>query len=126
MKRFLKYWLPPLIWMTVIFVVSAQPSLPSAPARWDTLLKKAMHALAYGTLAWLYLRALRGSFPETSWLRVASWGLAFVYALSDEYHQTFVPGRNGTLMDVTIDGLGAGGAMLLDWWWRRIRSTPAS
>ncbi len=126
MKQFLKYWLPPLAWMTLIFAFSAQPSLPSAPNRWDALLKKTMHALAYGALARLYLRALRAQCPRAQWARAASWVLALIYALSDEYHQTLVPGRNGSLTDVTIDALGACGAMLLDWWWHRERSRRVS
>lgn len=32
--------------------------------------------------------------------------LSSLYAISDEYHQTFVPGRNGTLADVLVDGVG--------------------
>jgi len=40
----------------------------------------------------------------------------------DEYHQTFVQGRNGKLLDVIVDGAGAAGAMLLDWWLARHRA----
>jgi VanZ family protein len=32
--------------------------------------------------------------------------ITVLYAMSDEYHQTFIPGRNGTVMDVVIDSLG--------------------
>lgn len=121
MRRILRLWFPPLAWMALIFIVSAQPSLPSAPRKWDLLLKKAMHALAYGALAWLYLRALRGRSPTTIRICAASWGLALAYALSDEYHQSFVPGRHGALVDVAVDGFGAGGAMLLSWWRGHLR-----
>ena len=122
MRGFLRCWLPPLAWMGLLFVLSSQPTLPSAPGRWDVLLKKAGHVLAYGVLAWLYRRALcqrlgEGRAPAT--LRVVSIGLAVAYGLSDEYHQTFVPGRNGNLLDVAVDGGGACGAMLLDWWLER-------
>ncbi|RLC81340.1 MAG: VanZ family protein [Chloroflexi bacterium] len=120
MKQFFRYWLPPLAWMGLIFFFSAQPDLPSAPGPWlDTLLKKIGHALGYGILAWLYLRllvarrALRGRFRHPAAARAIALCLTMAYALSDEYHQTFVPGRNGTLWDVGVDGLGALGAMLL-------------
>ncbi|MBS3783599.1 MAG: VanZ family protein, partial [Anaerolineae bacterium] len=43
-------------------------------------------------------------------------GMALLYALSDEYHQTFVPGRQGSLVDVAVDGVGVSVVMLLDWW----------
>ena len=128
MKQFLQYWLPPLAWMGLIFVVSAQSDLPHVEDPWlDVLLKKSGHALTYGILAWLYRRALRQHFGEgraPTVLRAASIGLAVAYGLSDEYHQTFVPGRNGTLIDVAVDGVGACGAMLLDWWWERRRVLP--
>lgn len=114
-RRLIRRWLPPLVWMGLIFFFSAQPSLPSAPGRWDLLLKKGSHMLAYGILTGLYLRALRGTWRDDGLIRVVSVLLAVAYALSDEYHQTFVPGRNGTWADVTIDGVGIVGATLLDW-----------
>jgi len=113
-KRFGR-WLPALIWMGLIFFFSAQPSLPSVPGRWDLLLKKGMHVVAYGILTALYLRALRGSGRDERMIRVASVVLAVTYAMSDEYHQTFVPGRNGTLVDVAVDGVGILIATALDW-----------
>lgn len=124
MRQFLRSWLPPLAWMGLIFSFSAQPDLPSAPGPWlDTLLKKIGHALGYGILAWLYLRALRGRFHHPTAARAIALCLTVAYALSDEYHQTFVPGRNGTPWDVGVDGLGALGAMLLEWRLQHRRAT---
>ncbi len=124
MKRFLWHWLPLLAWMGLIFLLSSQPTLPSAPGGWDVLLKKAGHALVYGVLAWLYQRALRRHFSTPVTLRIVGIGLALAYALSDEYHQTFVAGRNGNLVDVAVDGVGACGAILLGWWLERRRVQP--
>ncbi|MCK4452369.1 MAG: VanZ family protein [Anaerolineae bacterium] len=125
MKRFLWHWLPPLAWMGLIFVLSAQPDLPHIEVRWlDLLLKKAGHAVAYGVLAWLYRRALRRHILTGTVLRAVSIGLAVAYAASDEYHQTFVPGRNGNLVDVAVDGVGACGAMLLARWREGRRELP--
>ncbi len=111
--------------MGLIFVLSAQPDLPQAPAPWlEVLLKKGAHAFAYGLLAWLYLRLLRESLCRDrarGVLRLVSVSLAVVYGLSDEYHQTFVPGRNGNLLDVAVDGVGACAAMLLEWAVVRLR-----
>ena len=122
-REWLSYWAPPLAWMGLLFFLSAQPDLPQAPGRWlDLLTKKTGHAAVYGVLAWLYLRALRHRSLEngaSTILRAVSVGLAVAYALSDEYHQTFVPGRNGNLFDVAVDGVGACAAMLLDWWLAR-------
>lgn len=133
MKQSLRRWLPPLVWMGLIFIVSAQPTLPSAPSGWDAVLKKTMHVVAYGVLAWLYARAMRGRRvdgaanrqPDEAKIRAISAGLAVVYALSDEYHQMFVPGRNGSLVDVGVDGLGVAGFILWDCW-RPMRRTSQS
>jgi len=102
--------------MGLIFFVSGQPTVPSVPGRWDLLVKKTMHVLAYAILTWLYLRALadRQRRDDGTWMRAVSAGIALLYALSDEYHQTFVPGRHGSLVDVAIDGIGVIGVILLD------------
>lgn len=123
-RRFLGLWLPPLAWMGVIYALSAQPDLPHAPGPWfDSLLKKMAHALEYALLSWLLLRALRGHSGPSKGLRVTSVILGLLYAVSDEYHQTFVPGRHGDPLDVAIDTLGMCGAMGLDAWWARRRQS---
>lgn len=126
MKRFLWLWLPPLAWMTLIFVLSAQPDLPHPPQPWqDTLIKKGGHAFVFGVQAWLYLRALRRHVSSPATLRWVCAGLAVLYAASDEFHQTFVPGRKGRLSDVVIDSLGVGIVIVLDWWLaRRLARQP--
>ena len=116
--------------MGLIFFLSARPDLPRAPEPWfDLLLKKIGHACVFGVLAWFYLRGLRGYVQAGGILRVVSAVLAVAYALSDEYHQTFVPGRHGTWSDVGVDTVGVCAAMLLDWWlarrWARLRQAQA-
>ncbi|MGD1992364.1 MAG: VanZ family protein [Anaerolineae bacterium] len=120
--RFFSRWLPPLVWMGVIFLLSAQPDLPHAPGPWlDTLVKKAGHAVAYGVLAWFLLRALVGGGVPSDRLRLLSLALALVYAGSDEIHQAFVPGRHPAVTDVLIDGVGAATALALHRQWARGR-----
>jgi VanZ family protein len=109
-------WGPPLAWMALIFVLSAQSQLPSAPSPWlDTLAKKAAHATEYAVLALLLLRALdpqrigRGR----PFLAAAAALLAVLYALSDELHQALVPGRHPAATDVLIDAAGAALAVIL-------------
>ncbi len=89
-------------WMVVIFVFSAQPKndIPAFGA-WDFLVKKSGHMLEYAVLAWLWHRALG---KRLAW---AAWGLAVLYAATDEFHQSFIPGRHAQLTDVGIDALGA-------------------
>jgi VanZ family protein len=101
-----------LAWMGLIFFLSDQPHLPRAPEPWlDTVLKKAGHALLYGVLAYLYWGALGGDGTRRT--RPLAWGLAVLYAISDEMHQSFVPGRTPAATDVLIDGMGAALAL---WW----------
>ncbi len=90
--------------MGVIFFVSQQPSndLPSF-GLWDLAVKKTGHFLAYAGLALLALRAVWGG--KRPYLTATI--LVLLYALTDEFHQTFIPGRNGTLVDVAIDMSGA-------------------
>jgi VanZ family protein len=111
----LRYWLPPALWAGVIFILSAQPSLPHYPdTLLDLILKKAAHMIEYGILASLLWRALsrgQGALSRSAW--VTAFVVSVLYAASDEYHQTFVPGRNGTPVDVGIDTVGALIALLV-------------
>jgi VanZ family protein len=93
-----------LLWMTIIYIASDQPSLrvPSFGS-WDAILKKGGHLLAYSVLAFLAYRV------TATWSKpfLAAFVIAGLYAVGDEWHQSFVPGRNGTTIDVLIDCLGA-------------------
>ncbi len=111
--RVILRWLPALLWMGLIFVLSARPDLPHAPEPWlDLLLKKAGHLVLYGMLARLYLYALEGpsGSPRSRWLALA---LVLVYGLWNEFYQSLVPGRTPSFWDVVIDG--AGGGLALFW-----------
>ncbi|MBN1138713.1 MAG: VanZ family protein [Anaerolineae bacterium] len=108
--------------MGLIFVLSAQPDLPHPSIGWlDWLLSSAAHLLLFAVLAILWARALGRN--RRSWL--VALALTFLYALSDELHQSFVPGRHADPLDLASDALGAvlglGG-----WAWlkRRISISP--
>ena len=68
----------------------------------DLLVKKGGHALGYGMLALAYFYAFRLNPTKLKY----AWVLAFLYAISDEYHQSFVVGRYASWMDVMIDSTG--------------------
>ena len=110
-------WLPPLLLMAVIFVLSAQPDLNSGLGTLDTILRKIAHAAEYALLCFLWWRALRTVMP-----RMRAIGLAFAvtvaYACSDELHQRSVEGRHGSPVDVAIDATGAAAAALVIARWR--------
>jgi VanZ family protein len=42
--------------------------------------------------------------------------LAVLYGLSDEWHQSFVPGRTPDVVDILTDAIGAAIGLLLVWW----------
>ena len=111
----LRYWLPPVVWMILIFILSAQPTLPHHPDTLsDFILKKTAHMTEYGILAFLLWRALsRGQGTLSRLALFAAFVISVLYAVSDEYHQTFVPGREGKLMDVGFDAAGALVALLV-------------
>ncbi len=123
-RNWLIRWGPALLWMGAIFLVSSQSSLPQAPdTTLDLIIKKGLHLAAYGVLAGLFWRAL-GRRPAAS-RGMISWTLAVLYAATDEYHQTFVPGRHGRVMDLLFDGAGALLALWLIQRWERRRTSAA-
>jgi VanZ family protein len=94
-------------------------------------LRKTGHFVGYGTVcltflrAWLHMLGRRGRMGLLAW-RLESCILAIfstaIVASCDEFHQTFLPGRNGTPVDVLLDSAGASVFCLLVWlicWSRR-------
>lgn len=113
MKKFLKFWFPVLIWAGIIFCLSSIPDLKSGVEQ-DFILRKITHILEYAILTFLLFRALvkeKISFIKTLILAVI---ITFLYSVSDEYHQTFVLGRQGSLKDIGIDSIGI---LLMAWLW---------
>jgi len=106
-------WLPAVVMMGIIFIFSSLPS-SSIPDYWslDTLVKKGGHALGYGLLGLSYFYALPKRLSKFYRVLTALL-MAVLFALSDEYHQSFVQGRNSSLSDVLIDGFGATLALVL-------------
>src|SRR3954452_10246134 len=94
-------WLPPLLWMALIFALSAQPNLNSGLGWIDHVGRKLVHASEYALLCLLWWRALR---TLTAHARALGFALAIAaaYAATDEFHQRFVTGRHSTWTDVLI------------------------
>ena len=97
---------PPVAVMALIFALSATPDLSSGLGAWDFVLRKIAHVTIFALL-WLALAR------STEWRRPLLAGvIAVLYAVSDELHQSFVEGRHGSPVDVAIDAVGIGLAML--------------
>jgi VanZ family protein len=130
MRRFLKNWLPVMVWIGVIFLGSTD--LMSAEhtsrfivpfLRWlkpdisaETLasihfiVRKCTHVGEYAILALLLLRAatlMPNSKRSIPILYVSVWGVCLFVAVTDEFHQTFVASRGAAATDVMIDSAGA-------------------
>ena len=108
-KKILVYWLPLLLWCSVIFFLSSIPHLKTNLGLWDLLLRKIAHMTEYAVLFLLSRRALAATFPlwQARTICLAAIAFSVLYAMSDEFHQSFVPGRGPSLIDVDIDTVGA-------------------
>ena len=103
--------LVPIALMGVIFFFSAQPA-GAHHAWWVIVFRKLGHITGYALLTGAWAWALRGVVGRPVLWAV---GIAFAYACTDEFHQTFVHGRTGTPRDVGIDAIGMAIAALLIW-----------
>ena len=117
-------WGPAVAWMALIFALSAQSQLPSPEQRWlDFVIEKSAHTFEFSVLAVLLARALGGTGLSRRRIFFLAVGLTWLYALSDEFHQRFVPGRKADWNDVLVDWLAAllGAGLYLYGWvtWRR-------
>jgi hypothetical protein len=110
-SRVLSAWLPVVAWAGLIFTLSAIPDLGTGLGGWDLVLRKLAHAAEFAVLGLLLLRAL-GHAWSAFWLGVA-------YAVTDEIHQAFVPGRLGSPIDVAIDAAGVAAGVVLALRFRR-------
>jgi VanZ family protein len=107
-RSFVRLWLPVVLWAAVIFTFSSIPELGTGLGLWDLILRKLAHTAEYALLGVLLLRATRR--PDLAFV------LGVLYAASDEVHQTFVRGRDGTPVDVVIDSVGIAVGLVL---WQR-------
>ena len=117
----LREWIPVLVWGAIIFTLSTSEfsavntsHIIDPMVRWlipgisaasvdvvHMLVRKAAHFTEYGILFWLLIR---GPMAQRPYLALM---LCVVYALTDEGHQVFVPGRTASLYDVALDSTGA-------------------
>ena len=144
MKTFLKYWLPLLIWLGVMFIGSSD-LLSSAHTsrilipflRWlkpdislETLAiihfiwRKTAHVCEYAILALLLFRALRGGtrLHLAMPIFLLVWVGSTIFAALDEFHQSLVISRGSAIGDVALDSCGAIFGMAIYWWFTRAKS----
>ncbi len=130
-------WIPAAVWMLIIFSLSAQPALASNSlsrgvtkiivetvgkiipldiemstlndivSQFNHFVRKFAHFSAYAVLGILILFALAKNEIRGKKAFALSLAICIIYAVSDELHQLFVPGRGCQLKDVIIDTSGA-------------------
>ncbi len=127
MLKLIFRWGPTILILSFLFFMSSQAQgsalVPDFGGWRDLLLKKGAHLAWYALLAISWMHGLCGRHPAYRIHYVAALLLTVLYAISDEYHQTFVAGREGRWQDVLIDTAGASVALVLYYAWR---SRPAS
>jgi VanZ family protein len=148
MRHFLKYWLPLLIWVGVVFLNSTDLMSAEHTSRFIlpilywlkpgisprtillilTVIRKCAHVTEFAVLAVLLFRAVI-SVAGTKWpvwmLSVCVWiGCLFV-AITDEFHQSFVKSRTPSVRDVLLDSAGAILGVLISAGFRQRHSNKA-
>jgi VanZ family protein len=138
MRIIIRYWLPAILWAAVILAASSdnfssthtgsiletmlvalfgrQPLTPSAFEWLHFMIRKLAHVTEYGIFGALAFRAARGGRPgwRPAWAVVAVL-IALVLASTDEWHQSLVPSRTSSPVDVAIDVVGSTVAQLAIW-----------
>ena len=109
----------PIAWMGLIFTLSHQPTLPYPPDVDAMVISTLGHVTVYAVLAALVWWALGGSGVAGGWRAVLSVAVAVLYGITDEWHQSFVPGRTPDARDVVADLTGAVLAMMVVAWLAR-------
>jgi VanZ family protein len=101
--------LPAILWMLLIFITSSIPSLTLPDLRFVPE-DKVVHLIVYLILCAFVHRALlhqRRFRWIGKWSLVCAFFLTVVFGMSDEFHQSFVPNRDASVLDVSADSIGA-------------------
>jgi VanZ family protein len=140
----LKAWIAAILWLILIAIESSALLSARNTGRilypvlhylfgldwdgfevWHFYIRKSGHVIGYGTLSILLFRAWRATLPALDnvnwtfrWANIAILGTALVASL-DEWHQSFIPSRTGTVRDVVLDTCaGVAAQVLVFFWWK--------
>ena len=116
-KNFLYCWLPLIAYCVFVYIQSSYPSPESLPS--FDFSDKLYHFAGYALMGILFYRAYQ-TLPiryNTSLLILFSMISAALYGISDEIHQSFVPYRDGNLLDAVADALGGVGGVYFYYLW---------
>lgn len=133
MKK-IKYYLPAIIWMIFIFIMSNTTGTNSAnqsnffveiitnfikiePSILSFIIRKTAHMSEYAILLLLIYYGL--SKNKFNFQLLNSFIITFFYACSDEFHQLLISGRSGQFKDVLIDSCGALIMLIIIYLWQK-------
>jgi VanZ family protein len=151
-RNLLKAWIAAILWLILIAIESSALLSAHNTSRilypllhflfgldrerfevWHFYIRKSGHVVGYGTLSILLFRAWRATLPSPNnvnwtfrWANIAILGTALVASL-DEWHQTFIPSRTGSVRDVALDTCAGIAAQVLVLLWVRSfrKGTPS-
>lgn len=104
-RQFTVYWIPVLLYACFILTVSSQPHVPGG----GRLPDKPLHAIEYSGFAFLLARAMTsGNGRSAVWPMAAAALAAGLFAAFDEYYQSYIPGRDSSVLDWLADITGIG------------------
>lgn len=94
-------------WISTIFNGSlTESALGEIISKWEPLVRKLAHFILYTIGGCATYNLVYAVDSKLNCKRILSWLIGTAYAVSDEIHQLFVPGRSGELMDTLIDSSG--------------------
>jgi VanZ family protein len=122
MRSFLKYYLPVLLWAALIFTLSSIPRLTPPPLG-IRVSDKIYHFIEFAIFGLFLARTFGHLFSSrrraAAILSAALTGI--LWAVLDEVHQMFVPGRDASLLDALADTAGVVAVCVIMWWWKEKR-----
>lgn len=107
----MKNYLSPLILMGLIFISSSIPMDKNADVTkfiisLDPTLQNLLHIPVFGLLAFLWLKSFTKNSILTSTKVIITLIVSILFGCLDEFHQTFIPGRYGSLIDILLNLVG--------------------
>lgn len=112
LNKFLIYYLPPVAMALLVFIFSSvpgndYPKMTAGGHDWSNITNSIAHIIEYSLLGFLTIRAFDHSQVSKKKKLFICLVLLLLYGLSDEFHQSFVPGREVSFMDWLMDAIGS-------------------
>ena len=110
LRKLIYYWFPLFLWMGLIYLGSNQGKVGISDFYWiNFIFFKSLHLLEYAILYLLWFRAIYSINPtkkNLSFYLMIAFMITILYSGTDEFHQLFIPTRNGSFKDIMIDTIG--------------------